>query len=61
VLGVEVDGYAFHKAGSKQAERDQLKDRILGKYHFPILRFKTNESNERERLKEKLLAVQRMR
>lgn len=61
VLGVEVDGYAFHKAGSKQAERDQLKDRILGKYHFPILRFKTNESNEREKLTAKLLALQRIR
>ena len=27
-----------------------MKDTILGKYHFPILRFGTNESNEKVKL-----------
>lgn len=27
-----------------------MKDEILGKYHFPILMFGTNESNEKVKL-----------
>ncbi len=46
-LAVEVDGYKYHKEGTKQAERDQLKDEILQKYRIPLLRFKTNGSNEK--------------
>jgi superfamily I DNA and/or RNA helicase len=49
-LVVEVDGAAFHKKGSRQAERDEMKDTILEKYNLPIRRFKTTESNEEERL-----------
>jgi hypothetical protein len=58
VLGIEVDGFEFHKEGTKQAERDRMKDQILDKYNFPILRFKTNESNEKERLTNKLTELQ---
>lgn len=58
VLGIEVDGYEFHKQGTKQSERDEMKDKILGKYNFPILRFKTNESNEKEKLMKKLNELQ---
>jgi hypothetical protein len=54
VLGIEVDGFEFHKYGTLQADRDKMKDRILEKYHFPILRFRTNESNEKEKLSNKL-------
>jgi hypothetical protein len=54
VLGIEVDGFEFHKEGTKQSERDKMKERILTKYNFPILRFRTNESNEVERLTGKL-------
>ena len=50
VLIVEVDGFYYHKEGTDQAERDKLKNSILSKYEIPLLRFKTNESNERERL-----------
>ncbi len=50
VLGIEVDGFEFHKDETKQADRDKMKDRILKKYNFPILRFRTNESNEKEKL-----------
>jgi len=33
-----------------QSKRDKMKDEILNKYSFPILRFKTNESNEKVKL-----------
>lgn len=57
-LAIEVDGVEFHKKGTKQASRDLMKDGILKKYNFPILRFKTNESNEKERLRDKLNELQ---
>jgi MinD-like ATPase involved in chromosome partitioning or flagellar assembly len=53
-LAIEVDGAAFHMAGSRQAERDKMKDEILGKYGLPILRFRTTDSAERKRLISKL-------
>jgi len=49
-LAIEVDGVSFHAEGTRQAERDKLKDNIFKKYNLPLIRFKTNESNERERL-----------
>jgi RecA/RadA recombinase len=58
VLGIEVDGFEYHKRGTLQAERDKLKDEILRKYNFPILRFKTNESNEKVKLTSKLNEIQ---
>ncbi len=58
VLAIEVDGFEFHKDGTQQAERDKMKDKILEKYDFPILRFKTNESNEKEKLTNKLNELQ---
>ena len=57
-LGIEVDGFEFHKQGTKQAERDKMKDQIFDKYNFPILRFRTNESNEKEKLTDKLNELQ---
>ena len=56
VLAVEVDGVSFHKEGSKQKERDRMKEDILCKYSLPLRRFRTDESGERERL-EAALAV----
>ena len=58
ILAIEVDGFRYHKEGTKQAERDKIKDKILDKYNLPLLRFKTNESNEEERLKNKLNQLQ---
>jgi hypothetical protein len=49
-LVVEVDGTAFHTKGTRQAERDKLKNGILDKYKLPYIRFKTDESRESERL-----------
>lgn len=59
VLAIEVDGFEFHKSGTRQSERDQLKDLILEKYNIPLLRFNTNGSNEKARLVRKLNDVQK--
>lgn len=49
-LVVEVDGAAFHTAGSRQAQRDEIKNNIFEKYSIPIIRFKTDGSSERDKL-----------
>lgn len=54
ILAVEVDGFHYHKDGTKQAERDKMKNHILDLYEIPYLRFATNGSGEKERLMEKL-------
>ena len=54
MIAVEVDGYEFHKFGTKQYQRDILKDNILARYEIPIVRFKTSGSNEENILQEKL-------
>jgi len=50
ILAIEVDGFAYHKKGARQAERDEMKDKILEKYCFPILRLSTNGSNEKVKI-----------
>ncbi|OEF96359.1 AAA domain-containing protein [Desulfuribacillus alkaliarsenatis] len=57
VLVVEVDGYKFHDQNPEQLKRDQMKDTILEKYGIPILRLKTNESQEEVRLENKLHTI----
>jgi len=54
VLVIEVDGYSFHREGTRQAERDVLKDSVLKKCEIPILRLSTIGSNERNRITQKL-------
>ena len=46
VLAIEVDGFHNHKPGTRQYERDRMKDHILDLYGIPRLRFVTNESEE---------------
>lgn len=41
----------------KQYLRDRLKDRILGLYQIPLLRFKTNGSGEKEKIREALASL----
>lgn len=53
-LAIEVDGYSFHKKGSKQAARDKKKDNILELYKIPLLRISTRESQIREKLEAKM-------
>lgn len=50
VLVIETDGYQHHQEGSRQKERDRMKDRILELYGIPCERLSTTESNERERI-----------
>ena len=57
VLAIETDGYEFHRAGRKQADRDRLKDSILAKYRIPLLRLSTIGSNETERITAALRAA----
>lgn len=62
VLAIEVDGSKYHKEGSKQAKRDELKNTIFAKYDIPLCRFNTAGSNEKEKLsqmfKEKIVGYQ---
>ena len=50
LLAVEVDGFDYHKDGTRQHELDEMKNRILAKYHIPIIRFSTVGSGEKDRL-----------
>lgn len=50
VLAIEVDGLKYHKTGTNQAKRDELKNMIFEKYGIPLYRFSTTGSGEKERL-----------
>lgn len=54
IMAIEVDGTAFHKEGSRQAERDDMKNCIFKKCGLPLLRIRTDESGEREKIHEML-------
>lgn len=60
---VEVDGYSFHREGTRQAERDALKDSVLRKVGIPLLRLstRTETGREGEKLKSFLLSVHSIR
>ncbi|SKB55924.1 AAA domain-containing protein [Macellibacteroides fermentans] len=57
ILAIETDGYAFHKPGTKQFERDKKKDRILSLYEIPLIRLSTTGSNERKIIEDKLSEI----
>ena len=50
VVAIEVDGWAFHRPDSAQAERDALKDSLCARYGIPLLRFSTTGSGEKKTL-----------
>ena len=54
LLGIEVDGFASHDNNPDQLKKDRLKDSIFEKGKIPLLRLKTNESNEREKIEKYL-------
>lgn len=54
LLAVEVDGAAFHAAGSVQADRDEKKNRIFEQCNIPLLRLRTDGSGEEERMEQAL-------
>ena len=48
VLAVETDGYAYHKEGTIQHNRDIMKNHILQLNGLQLIRLKTNGSGERD-------------
>ena len=56
-LAIETDGYNYHKEETEQHERDLMKDHILQIYSLPLLRLKTTESCEKERIITTLHAI----
>lgn len=59
LAAIEVDGEAFHKPGSRQAQRDAKKNSILRKVGLDFIRLRTQsaEGNEMEKVKALLLRV----
>ena len=54
LFGIEVDGYNYHKKGTRQAERDLKKNAIFEQIGLPLLRLSTKGSGEEEKIKEQL-------
>ena len=57
ILAIEVDGHKYHKKGTKQSERDLLKNHILELCNIPLLRMSTTGSGEKEKIIGKLRNV----
>lgn len=57
VMAVETDGYHFHKQGTRQSERDRIKDRILNRYGLPLLRLSTTGIDEEAKIKDQLSKI----
>ncbi len=55
VFAIEVDGFHFHKEGTKQKERDIIKNRVFKLYDIPLVRFSTNGSGEKETIEKMIL------
>ena len=47
-MAIEVDGTQYHKSGTEQSRRDIMKDSILASINLPLLRLRTDGSQERE-------------
>lgn len=54
ILAIEVDGAAFHAIGSVQAERDRKKDHIFEVCGIPLLRLRTDGSDENIKIEQAL-------
>lgn len=46
LVGVEVDGWAFHRPGSLQAVRDEIKNNVFQLASLPLVRLSTTGSGE---------------
>ena len=57
VMVIEVDGVSFHEQRKEQQERDAKKNHILEQSGIKLLRLKTNESGETQRIKDALDAL----
>ena len=56
VLAIETDGYTYHNDDTEQHRRDLLKNHILEVYGLPLIRLRTNESNEKDKIISALLS-----
>lgn len=54
IMAIEVDGTNFHKEGSRQSFRDVNKNNILEKCGIPLLRLRTDSSDERVQIESML-------
>ena len=54
LFGIEVDGYNYHKKGTKQYERDIKKNQIFEIIGLPLIRLSTKGSNEEAKIKKLL-------
>ena len=54
---IEVDGYAFHKKGTKQAVSDEKKNKIFEFIGIPLLRLSTKGSNEEAQIRDVLKSI----
>lgn len=54
LFGIEVDGYNYHKKGTRQAERDSKKNAIFEQIGLPLLRLSTKGSGEEVKIKAQL-------
>lgn len=57
VIAIEVNGYYFHREGTKQQERDNIKSKILEKYDVPLISLNTIGSGEKEKLEDKIKEI----
>ena len=57
VLAIETDGYTYHHDETEQHQRDIMKNHILEVYNLPLIRLKTNESGEKERIVSSLKSI----
>jgi superfamily I DNA and/or RNA helicase len=55
---LEVDGIKYHEQDKRQSIHDEIKDKVLHVNNIKLYRFKTNQSNEKERLKDILKAFE---
>lgn len=54
LFAIEVDGYNYHKKGTKQSERDLKKNTIFEQIGLPLLRLSTKGSGEEGKIKAQL-------
>ncbi len=57
ILAIETDGYTYHNDETEQHQRDLLKNHILEVYGLPLIRLRTNESGEREKIISALASI----
>lgn len=50
ILAIEVDGISTHDQNEKQSKNDRIKDKCLKDCGLPLIRLKTNQSNEKQRI-----------